>query len=263
MPAFTLIELLVVVSIIALLVSILVPSLATAREQARRAVCAANLHHLGIACNLYASANESASGGYPPQCDLWGGGSIIHMRDWVYEELNANYQGLYDIMFCPNLNSLAEALWLQPHKEWGGTPMAKVLDIDGDSYWRTFIGYAYLAGRSPGPCTISNPVNSPHSPNDDINWVVAADANFVSLDSPGGEISVGRLVGHVPGTGGVEAISGSKHLGGPWGVPIEGVAGGNQLYNGGHVVWVDGQEMATEGTISGDYWYAVLFWRNH
>ncbi len=51
---FTLIELLVVVSIIALLVSILMPALSKAREQARRAVCSSNMHSLGSVVNMYA-----------------------------------------------------------------------------------------------------------------------------------------------------------------------------------------------------------------
>ena len=52
-PGFTLIELLVVVSIIALLVSILLPSLAKAREHARRAVCSSNQRQMGICVSLY------------------------------------------------------------------------------------------------------------------------------------------------------------------------------------------------------------------
>ncbi len=46
---FTLIEVLVVVAIIALLVAILLPSLSAARSNARRGVCANNLHQAGIA----------------------------------------------------------------------------------------------------------------------------------------------------------------------------------------------------------------------
>ena len=51
--AFTLIELLVVVAIIALLISILLPSLARAREQSKASVCKSNLHQLGLAVTYY------------------------------------------------------------------------------------------------------------------------------------------------------------------------------------------------------------------
>ena len=54
--AFTLIELLVVVAIIALLIAILLPALARARELAKRAVCAAHLRGLGQ--SMYVYANE-------------------------------------------------------------------------------------------------------------------------------------------------------------------------------------------------------------
>lgn len=50
---FTLIELLVVVSIIVIVVSIMLPSLTGARGHARAVICQSNLHHLGIATNMY------------------------------------------------------------------------------------------------------------------------------------------------------------------------------------------------------------------
>ena len=56
--AFTLVELLVVIGIIAILVSLLLPVLSQAREQARRTQCAAGLYNLGLALNCYANENR-------------------------------------------------------------------------------------------------------------------------------------------------------------------------------------------------------------
>lgn len=56
--AFTLIELLVVVAVIAVLIAILLPSLAAAREQGRRVRCQANLRQLAIAWGLYLDDNR-------------------------------------------------------------------------------------------------------------------------------------------------------------------------------------------------------------
>ena len=62
--AFTLIELLVVVSIIALLISILLPSLRGAREQARTVVCGSQQGSLGRGLSTYFAENNDWIPGY-------------------------------------------------------------------------------------------------------------------------------------------------------------------------------------------------------
>jgi len=56
--AFTLIELLVVVAVIALLISILLPSLSSAREQARAVVCGQHLRQFGTGLQNYTAENR-------------------------------------------------------------------------------------------------------------------------------------------------------------------------------------------------------------
>ena len=62
-PAFTLIELLVVISIISLLMSILMPSLSRARDQAKGVHCRARLHEFGTAIATY---ENTFGGALPP-----------------------------------------------------------------------------------------------------------------------------------------------------------------------------------------------------
>lgn len=56
--AFTLVELLVVIGIIAVLVSMLLPSLNKARESSRKVACASNMRSVGQAILMYTNANK-------------------------------------------------------------------------------------------------------------------------------------------------------------------------------------------------------------
>ncbi len=68
---FTLVELLVVISIIALLISLLLPALARAKELANRAVCSANIGSIIQSMVIYAQSNRNEFPSVPGSG--WGG----------------------------------------------------------------------------------------------------------------------------------------------------------------------------------------------
>jgi len=137
---FTLVELLVVVAIISLLVSILLPSLQRAKEEARVTVCMTNEKSLGLAFNMYTSENNdwypaaAGWGGDPPIWDqrLHGDNSI-----WASYGLGERYGPKYfdslTVLKCPSDNL---------DRSWAGP----------DAHPRSYAMNINVSYRGPSPC---------------------------------------------------------------------------------------------------------------
>ncbi len=90
--AFTLIELLVVISIIALLISILLPALSRARERGKVASCISNLRQITIGTTQYIIDQEGTPDPYPPW--YWnpspqGFPSFLIRTPWIFAGIKA------------------------------------------------------------------------------------------------------------------------------------------------------------------------------
>ena len=123
--AFTLIEILVSVAIIALLISILLPSLARAREQARGSVCLSNLKQVGTGLTLYLADSK---GRYPMHSSLKSQTTALgRPRTRWPDSLNRlmRSEAVYD---CPDLSDTQR---LDFSKPWAHNPD------------RTYGGYGY------------------------------------------------------------------------------------------------------------------------
>lgn len=106
---FTIVELQVSVSVIALMVSILMPAIGSARRQAQRVACMSNAHQLGLVMYYYLHDNDhtfpgnKGAIGLTSTKDLWGRAGTIYPTTADQRPLN-KYLGLFgpddDVLIC-------------------------------------------------------------------------------------------------------------------------------------------------------------------
>ena len=111
--AFTLVELLVVISIIAVLIAILLPSLNKARDHAQTVVCASNLRQIGIACQAYAVESKGCivpvaihRPGTAERQEMWA--TLLVARGYLPAPIvtdSAAPRATGSVFFCPSGNA--------------------------------------------------------------------------------------------------------------------------------------------------------------
>jgi prepilin-type N-terminal cleavage/methylation domain-containing protein/prepilin-type processing-associated H-X9-DG protein len=163
--AFTLIELLTVTAVIAVIVSILLPTAAKVKESTRRTMCADNMRQLMAAVLSYAHDNYNRgpmrgyftytvaerprealgwSGPGSPELDLQG---TLGSQRKLLVNLGQLYRkwigGRHDMLYCPSFYDVRDATWTPgggTSGNGGGWKSAFVSYMD--CYW-TFGGYQY------------------------------------------------------------------------------------------------------------------------
>ena len=186
---FTLIELLVVVSIIALLVSILLPSLSRARAVARRAVCGSNLHQLGVGTAMFAHDYNDLLWRHPslPSDVLayWDSNTNFLIRTQGDPDQSVFIQQYFgkvkSIFYCPGNPIQWDTAW----RSWGGTVVQDYIawgGFESNGWYSILMTYQILANiyDLQGKATIAQ------KSTDHPSLGLFADCNWWTDDAAGG-----------------------------------------------------------------------------
>ncbi len=166
--AFTLIELLVVISIIALLISLLLPALAAAKEDANAAVCANNLRQMAVAIQEYQGSWKGHRFTYVlnqgVDFDTW----VVPLAPYLTSShkqptttgYQVNFAALENVIICPdttpirNLQSSSPTFVGQIHQPYyfgNAGAQSAVWEENQVQYWQSsygFNGWLYGNGQN-------------------------------------------------------------------------------------------------------------------
>ncbi len=222
---FTLIELLVVVAIIAVLIAILLPALSAAREQARRAVCASNLHQWHLLMATYAADYNDH---YPPAVTFWV--AYLDPTGLVFDTK-------------AEMESHPFYFWFKNMKPFWNCPNMTAINAPVDPFqlpntkWCIIAGYVYCGDGSGSAFTSSinwmgwtREAHTPRGPTDPGEWNLMNDWNYyIELNGQKYPKSVSHLrsavAAYYPGQGIPTDRAGEESF------------GGNQLFNDGSARW--------------------------
>ena len=252
---FTLIELLVVIAVIALLLSIIMPALRSAKETARRVVCGGNLKSLGQGVFLYAAENDNKL--MPPISE-----NSLHWSHLVFridksqpfgEHITNTYGYGYlyttniiqepDVFYCPSASRVA-------------SPTGLLISFRAEDF--------YYPGTSAWPWNDDPSKTSTHNVRSSYDYTPQAKDKKVVLEGEEfPDVATKATQLHPSYVLGLDALHTLEHL--PHSRGFRRPSGVNVLYSDAHVEFRNNQdafdpELWDEG-ISDDYRFRVVLRR--